>query len=101
MVIGPLFRHGKLGKDPLILISFIRVLEGFGSNNLTKVIMEALSIRGSMLRDKVVNKLMSFGVNNVNVFQGTKYGVTKHIWDDYAPFSIGVHCMAHHTNVAV
>jgi hypothetical protein len=43
-------------------------LEGFGSNNLTKVIMEALTIRGGMFRDQVASKLMSFGGNNVNVF---------------------------------
>jgi hypothetical protein len=44
---------------------------------------------------------MSFGINNVNVFQGTKSSVTKQIRDYYAPFSTGVHCMAHHTNLAV
>jgi hypothetical protein len=43
-------------------------LEGFGSNNLTKVIMEALTIRGGMFRDQVASKLMSFGGDNVNVF---------------------------------
>jgi hypothetical protein len=47
-----------LGKIP-ILISFNYVLEGFGSNNLTKAIMEALTIRGGMPKDQVVNKLMS------------------------------------------
>jgi hypothetical protein len=84
-----------------ILISLDHVLEGSSSNNLTKMIMEALTIKGGMLRHQVVSKLMSFGVDDVNVFQDTKYSVTKHIWDDYAPFSIGVHCMAHHTNVIV
>jgi hypothetical protein len=63
--------------------------------------MEALTIKGGMLRDQVVNKLLNFGTNGVNVFQGTKYGVTKQICDDYASFSIGVHCMAHHTNIAM
>jgi hypothetical protein len=43
-----------------ILISFNHVLEAFGSNNFTKVIMEALTIGGGMLKDQVVNKLMSF-----------------------------------------
>jgi hypothetical protein len=84
-----------------ILISLYHVLEGSSSNNLTKMIMEALTIKGGMLRHQVVSKLMSFGVDNVNVFQDTKCGVTKHIWDDYAPVSIGVHCMAHHTNVTM
>ncbi len=51
-----------------ILISFDRVFEGSSSNNLTKVIMEALTIRGGMFRDQVASKLMSFGGDNVNVF---------------------------------
>jgi hypothetical protein len=63
--------------------------------------MEALTMKGGMLKDKVVSKLMNFVTKDVNVFQGTKYGVTKHIWEDYAPFSIGVHCTAHHTNIAL
>jgi hypothetical protein len=62
-----------------ILISLDCVLEGFGFDNLTKVIMEALTIGGGMLRDQIVSKLMNFGTNGVNVVQGTKYGVTKQI----------------------
>jgi hypothetical protein len=65
-----------------ILISFNHVLEGFGSNNLTKVIMEALTTKGGMLKDQVVSKLMSFGANNINVFQSTKSSVTKQIQAD-------------------
>jgi hypothetical protein len=37
----------------------------------------------------------------VNVFQGTKSSVMKHIHDDYATYSIAVHYMAHHTNLVV
>ncbi len=54
-----------------------------------------------MPKDQVVNKLMSFGTYNINVFQNVKFGVTKQIQDDYAPFSIGVHYMAHHMNLAM
>jgi hypothetical protein len=28
-------------------------------------------------------------------------GVTKQIFDDHAPYSIGIHCMPHHTNLVV
>jgi hypothetical protein len=41
------------------------------------------------------------GLDGVNVFQGTKIGVTKQIHDNYAPHSIRVHYMAHHTNLAM
>ncbi len=45
--------------------------------------------------------LICFGVNGVNVFQGIKNVVTKHILDTYAPHSIRVHCMAHCINFVV
>jgi hypothetical protein len=62
-----------------ILISFHCVLEGFSYDNLTKVIMEALTVGGGMLKDQVVSMLMNFGTNNINVFQSTTSGVTKQI----------------------
>jgi hypothetical protein len=54
-----------------ILISFNYVLEGSSSNNLTKVIMEALTIGEGMPRDQVASNLMNFGTNDFNMFQGT------------------------------
>jgi len=78
-----------------IFISLDKVFEGLSSDNLTKVIMEALIIGRGFPRDQIAQKLICFGVDGVNVFQGTKNGVTKHIHDTYAPHFIGVHCMAH------
>ncbi len=83
------------------MISFDHVLEGSGIDNLTKVIMEALTIRGGMLRNHVTTKLICFGRDNVNVFQGTKFGVTKHIHNDYELESIRMHYMAHWVNMVV
>ncbi len=37
----------------------------------------------------------------MNVFQGIESNVMKHIHDDYAPYSIIVHCMTHRTNLVV
>jgi len=54
----------------LILISLDHVLEGFRSDNLTKVMIEALTIAGDMPRNHVATKLIGFGANGVNVFQG-------------------------------
>jgi hypothetical protein len=62
-----------------ILISYNYVLEGSSFDNLTKVIMEALTIWGGMPKYQVVSKLMNFGANNINVFQSTKSGITKQI----------------------
>jgi len=45
-------------------------------------------------------KLFCFAVDGVSTFQGTKTGVIKQINTNYAPFSIGVHCLAHRGNLA-
>jgi hypothetical protein len=75
-VFCPLLCCGKLGKDSCSN-SLDCVLKGTRIDNLTKVIMEALTIGGGMPRNHVSTKLVSFGGNNVNVFQGTKFGVIK------------------------
>jgi hypothetical protein len=77
------------------------MLEGLGSDNLTKVIMEALTIGGVLPRYQITQKLIYFGANGVSVFQGTKNGVIKQIHNTYALDSIGVHCMIHCTNLAI
>jgi hypothetical protein len=63
--------------------------------------MEALMIGGGVPKDQIAQKLIYFGVDGVNVCQGTKNGVAKQINDNYAPHYIGVHCMAHCTNLVV
>jgi hypothetical protein len=84
-----------------ILISLDRVIKGSRGDNLTKVIMEALMICGGVPKNQIAQKLICFGANGVDVFQGIKSGVTKQIKENYALHSIGVHCMAHHTNLEV
>jgi hypothetical protein len=78
-----------------IFIYLDKVLESLSSDNLTKVIMEALTIGGGLPKYQIAQKLICFGVDGVNVFQGTKNGVTKYIHDTCALHSIGVHCMPH------
>jgi hypothetical protein len=63
--------------------------------------MDALMISGGMPRKQIAQKLICFGPNGVHVFQNTKSGVTKQIKENYALHSIGVHCMAHYTNLVV
>jgi len=48
----------------------------------------------------IFQKLLCIGVDGVSTFQGTKTSVTKQINTNYAPFSIGVHCMVHRCNFA-
>ena len=42
----------------------------------------------------------SFGTDGVSSFQGLKNGVTTQIKEKYAPFATGIHCCAHHLNLA-
>jgi hypothetical protein len=63
--------------------------------------MEAFTISGGVLRDQIAQKLICFEVDDVNVFQGTKSGVTKQIKENYAPHFIRVYYMAHCTNLAM
>jgi len=44
-----------------------KVLEGLGSDNLTKVIMEVLTIGEGLPRDQIAQKFICFGANGVNV----------------------------------
>jgi hypothetical protein len=75
-----------------------QVIKGGNTNNLTKVIIEALENHASVSNADVVTKLISFEINGVNVFQGVCHsGVTQHksktnlllIWKA----STSAHCM--------
>lgn len=59
-----------------ILIFLEQVIEGGGSDNLTKVIMGVLKKEGGVFDANVARKLMSFGANGVDDFQGVRNGVT-------------------------
>jgi len=83
-----------------MLISFQRVVDGTRVDNLTIIIMEALQKGRGFNYAFIVQKFLCFGANEVSTFQGTKIGVTKEIDINYAPLSIGVHCMAHKCNLA-
>jgi len=48
MVVYPLLHGGKLGNNSQSKISLDRVVVGLGSDNLIKVIMEALMIGGGL-----------------------------------------------------
>jgi hypothetical protein len=85
----------------LILISLDKMLKGSGSDNLTKVIVEALTIGGGLPRNLIAQKFIFFGANGINVFYGTKSGVTKQIHDICTLPFIKVHCMAHCINLVV
>jgi hypothetical protein len=67
-----------------IFISLDQMLKGSRSNNLTKVIMEVVMIGGGLPQDQIAKKLICFGVDGANVFQGTKISVIRQICDNCA-----------------
>jgi hypothetical protein len=83
-----------------IMISFQGVVDGRKVENFILVIMKALHNGGGLSLTFVSQKFLCFGANGVNAFQGTKIGVTKQINTNNAPFSIGLHYMAHRCNLA-
>jgi hypothetical protein len=62
--------------------------------------MDALKEHGGLFNTNVVAKLMSFGANGVNVFQGVNNGVTHITKNKYSLHLKGIHCMAHYTNLS-
>jgi hypothetical protein len=82
------------------LISLEKVVEGSGSDNLTQVIIDALTQAAKLERLALAKMLLCFGADGVSTFQGPKTGVTHQIQSKYAPFALGVHCMAHRCNLA-
>jgi hypothetical protein len=66
-----------------------------------EVIMNSMMKGGGLSKEKLFKKLLCFGVDGVNVFQGNRTRVTKQIKDSQVPFSMGFHCVAHCTNLRV
>jgi hypothetical protein len=65
------------------------------------MIESALLEEGGLSREEIGKKLICFGADGVNVFQGHHNGCITQMRDFYAPFSLGVHCMAHRMNLVI
>jgi hypothetical protein len=63
------------------LFSFEFVVTGLGANNLTRVLMQAPMHEKGLTNYLISKRFMTFGVDQVFIFQGTKLGVTKQIVD--------------------
>jgi hypothetical protein len=84
-----------------ILLSLSRLTEGNGASAVKESILTSLSWHGGIVDSLVAERLVCFGADGVSVFQGYRTGVTQQLKDQDAPFCLGVHCMAHRTNLAV
>jgi len=61
------------------LISLERLVDGSGADALTLVIMKTLQCGGNLSSDEISRKLVCFGADGLNTFQGAKSGVTLQI----------------------
>jgi hypothetical protein len=68
---------------------------------LSVCVIVALMRCGGLTREDVSKKLLCFGANGAFIFQGGETNVTREIKDFWAPFSMGVHCEAHRTNLVI
>jgi hypothetical protein len=84
-----------------ILFQVEQIVDGLGGNNLIKVIIVFLMRCGGLTSENMSKKLLCFGANGTFIFQGGKTSVTRQIKDVWAPFSMGVHCEAHRTNLVI
>jgi hypothetical protein len=84
----------KEWKNVLIMLNLQHVVDGTTSDNLTSLIVKSLMEFGGLSETNLANKLVSFGVDRVTIFQGVKNGVKAQIMQKHAPFVDGMHCMA-------
>jgi hypothetical protein len=68
----------KIGVEYPCLLNVEHVLSRFGANSLTLLIMTSLMTQGG-LQEGLASRLVCFGVNGVNTFQGFKFGVIVQI----------------------
>ena len=83
-----------------LLVSLQRIDCPATADNLTKLIVEVVVTGNGLEKKALAAKLISFGCDGVSTLCGVRTGVTVQIKERYAPFSHGVHCVAHRCNLA-
>ncbi len=73
----------------------------FGANSLTLLIMTFLMTQGGLQEEGFASRLVCFGVNGVNTFQGLKFGIIVQIQRQYTPFVTNVHYTTHWINLVI
>jgi hypothetical protein len=82
---------GDWTKWPILVCVGI-IVDGFGSNNLTKIIMNTLLKVGGWPKKILPNSFYALEQMGWMSFKG-KIKMTKQIKDLWAQFSMGVHCV--------
>jgi hypothetical protein len=59
-----------------LLLNVQQVFYGSGADSLTLLIMNSLMTQGGLKEEELAARLVCFGVDRVNTFQGLRFGVT-------------------------
>lgn len=87
-------------KQVPILLGLVQVVDGYGADNLTVVILEALMETGGLSKEALDEKLICFGADGHPSFQGCMNGVATQLKKGYSPYLFSMHCVAHRTSLA-
>jgi len=75
-----------------MLLSLQPIVDGSNATNFTIVITQTILInKGMSSLDFIFKKVMSFGGDGVNIFEGYCIGVTIQFQYQFAPFMTSVH----------
>ena len=83
------------------LLTLERVVDGGMADNLTAEIVKATKTYGGLIAIDIQEKLITFWHGLCIHILGCQNRVTFQLCDFHLPYMIGVHCMAHWTNLAV
>jgi hypothetical protein len=78
-----------------------RVTEGGDADNITKMILAALTSEGGLTPHHIRDRFMAFGADGAAVLQGKRNCVTNKLQVFHAPHMQCMHCVAHRNNLAV
>jgi sulfur relay (sulfurtransferase) DsrF/TusC family protein len=84
-----------------ILLTLEQLVNGVAIDNLKKFIVDNVLQYGGLSKSNLVSKLISFGANGVLVFHNVKNCVTTQLKEKFPPYMLGVHRVAHWTNLAI
>jgi len=85
-------------KNPILLT--LERFEGGIDSNIKFVIMDALMTFGGLTDQQIIEHLVCLGIDGVSTFQRVRFGIID-LLKTHAPYLIGIHCMAHRTNLAM
>jgi hypothetical protein len=63
--------------------------------------MNYLMTQRGLKKEECGSKLVSFGVDAVNTFQGLRSGITFQIQCQYVPIIMNMHCVVHWINLTI